>query len=84
MSREVPPRGGIAGMVLLFCFTAAIAGFAMDFSGDASGFWIGARPGGAAALGAAAAVFCVAAAQLARLVLGRGDVGRRGDADPLA
>jgi hypothetical protein len=84
MSRDVPPRGGIAGLVLLFCFTGAIAGFAMDFAGDASGFWIGARPGGAAAIGAAAAAFCVLAGQLARLALGRGNIRRRSDADPHA
>jgi hypothetical protein len=82
MSKEPPPRGGIAGLVVLFCFTAAVIGLGFDLTGDRSGFWLGARPGGAAAIGAAAAVFCVAAAQLARILLGRNEAkGGRG-ADP--
>jgi hypothetical protein len=82
MSRDPPPRGGIAGLVLLFCFTAVVAGLGFDFAGDRYGFWLGARPGGAAALGAAAAAFCVVAAQVARLLLGRGEAKGSGDADP--
>jgi hypothetical protein len=85
MSKAPSPRGGIAGAVLIFCLAAAAVGFALDFgAGDASGFWIGARPGGAAAIGALAAIFCVAAARIARIVLGRGDARRSGDADPHA
>jgi len=81
MSREPQPRGGIAGLVVLFCLTAGAAGLAFDFTGDTSGFWLGARPGGGAAIGAAAAIFCVAAAQLARLLLGRDTAKGGGGAD---
>ena len=85
MSKTPPPRGGIAGLVLLFCFSAALAGLAFDFSvRSPSGLWIGQQPGGAAAIGAAAAVFCVAAGHIARLLLGRGPAKGRGDADPHA
>jgi hypothetical protein len=70
--------------VLLFCFTAVAAGLAFDFAGGGYGFWLGARPGGAAAIGAAAAAFCVAAAQVARLLLGRQDAKGSGNADPHA
>ena len=85
MSKQPPPRGGVAGLVLLFCFTAAVAGIGFDFAArDPSNFWIGARPNGAAAIGAAAAVFFVVAGHIARLVLGRGDTEGSGDADPHA
>ncbi len=84
MSRAPAPRGGVAGAVLLFCLVAAAVGLAIDFGdGGSFGFWLGARPGGAAAIGAAAALFCVVAGWIARMVLGRGDARRSGDdADP--
>jgi hypothetical protein len=69
---------------LLCCALAAIAGLALDFNSEPSGFWIGARPGGAAAIGAAAALFCFLANQIARLLLRRGDAKRSGDAGPHA
>ena len=85
MNKQAPPRGGIAGLTLLFCVTAAAAGLAFDFGvGEASGFWIGARPGGAAVIGGAAAAFCVAAAQIAQRALGRSEANRSGNADPHA
>jgi len=80
MSKAPPPRGGISGLVLLFCFTAAAIALGFDLTGDASGFWIGARPGGSAALGAAAALFCVVAVRLARMLLGRSAKEGSGDA----
>jgi hypothetical protein len=79
----VPPRGGIAGLWLLFCAVAGGVGLAFDLGlNRASNFWIGAEPGGAAALGLAAAAFVVIAARLARLVLARRPTQHRGgDAD---
>jgi len=73
----------VAVIVLVFCALAAIAGLALDLSGEPSGFWIGARPGGAAAIGAAAALFCYLANQLSRLLLRRDAKGNR-DAGPHA
>lgn len=84
MSTAPKPRGGIAGFMLLCCLTAAAVGIALDVQGGMSGFWVGAKPGGAAAIGAAAAVFCVVGGRLARMLLGRGDARRIGDADPHA
>ncbi|MGE0741091.1 MAG: hypothetical protein AB7O98_07090 [Hyphomonadaceae bacterium] len=66
----LPPRGGIAALWVLFCAVALVAGVAFDFMLDSGGdFWIGAQPGGGAALGAGAAVFVIAAARIARWVL---------------
>ncbi len=59
------------GALFLFCAAAAAAGTAFDFNLESAGFWIGAQPGGAAALGAGAAVFAVAAGHVARALLGR-------------
>lgn len=85
MNEADPPRGGIAGLVLLFCATAVVAGLAFDFlSGQSGGFWLGARPGGAAAIGGAVAIFCIGAALIARLALGRDDTKGSDDADPHA
>jgi hypothetical protein len=84
MSVAPKPRGGIAAFVLLLCFAAVVVGLLLDFGAGAWGFWIGARPGGAAAIGAAAAVFAVAGGRIARTLLGRGDARRSGDADPNA
>lgn len=82
MSKAPPPRGGVAGLALLFCFTAAAIGLAFDYSaGDAAAFWVGARPGGAAAIGAAGAVFCVAAGRIVGALLGRSGAEGSADAD---
>ncbi len=60
------------GALFLFCAAAAAAGTAFDFNLEsAAGFWIGAQPGGAAALGAGAAAFAVVAGYVARALLGR-------------
>lgn len=64
--------GGGAGPLLLFCAAAAVAGTAFDFASEsAAGFWIGAQPGGGAALGAGAAAFAVLAGYAARAFLAR-------------
>lgn len=83
MNAPEPPRGsGIAGLLILFCATAAIAGLAFDFGvAGAPGFWIGAQSGGPAALAAGAVIFCVAAAYVAHWVLRAGEIEGR-DADP--
>jgi len=68
----VQPRGGIAGLWLLFCAVAAAGGAALDFAlTDAPAFWIGAQPGGAAALGVVAAVVVVIFARIGRWTLSR-------------
>lgn len=67
-----PPqqRRGAAGLWLLACTLALAAGLALGFSADhGAPFWAGARPGGAAALGAAGAVFALLAARIARWAL---------------
>lgn len=74
MSRtpRAPSQGGLLGVATLFCGVAAIAGLAFDFAlRGPGGFWIGAQPGGAAAIGASAAIFAVLAARVARLILAR-------------
>lgn len=78
------PRGGIAGVWLLFCIAAGAAGLGFSFlSRGQSDFWIGAQPGGGAALGASAAVFVLIAVRLARVVLrARGDKGGGDGAHP--
>mgnify|MGYP000505612635 CR=1 FL=1 len=78
MSKAPPPRGGIAGLVILFCFTLAALGLAFDFTTRGpGGFWVGAQPGAGAAIGLGAAVVCVIAARLAQMLFGRG--GEEGD-----
>lgn len=65
-------RGGAAGPWLVVCLAALIAGAAFDFGVDhPAEFWIGMRPGAAAALGAAAACFAVIAGHAARTLLRR-------------
>ena len=67
-----PPRGGIAGLLLVFCLAAGAAGLGFDLGLDARpNFWIGAQPGAAAALGVGAAVFAILGARGAQLLLGR-------------
>ncbi|MBC7767733.1 MAG: hypothetical protein H7124_03020 [Phycisphaerales bacterium] len=78
MSEAPPPRGGIVGLALLLCVTAAGLGLAFDFAmRGPGGFWIGARPGSAAVIGAGAAIVCVIAARIAQVVFGKGG-GDRG------
>jgi hypothetical protein len=74
-------NGGPGATIFLFFLAAAGVALALDYSSVGTpGFWIGASSGGAAALGAAAAVFCVIAAHVARLVLVRG-APTKGDGD---
>ncbi|HYD89163.1 MAG TPA: hypothetical protein VEA80_16920 [Vitreimonas sp.] len=74
MSKAPPPRGGVAGLALLFCLTALGVGLAFDFSARApGGFWIGAQPGASAIIGAGAAIACALVARLAHLVFGKRD-----------
>ncbi|WP_135210766.1 hypothetical protein [Vitreimonas flagellata] len=69
---RAPSQGGLLGVATLFCAVAAAAGLAFDFVLRArDGFWIGAQPGGMAALGASAAIFAVLAARGARWLLAR-------------
>ncbi len=69
---RTPSQSGLLGVATLLCFVAAGAGAAFDFAlRGREGFWVGAQPGGMAALGAAAAVFTVAAAHAARWLLAR-------------
>jgi hypothetical protein len=69
---QPPSQSGLVGVAILFCFVAAAVGLGFDFAVRARGnFWIGAEPGGAAAIGAGAAVFSVLAARAALLILRR-------------
>jgi hypothetical protein len=73
MSKPISPsRGGIAGMLLLFCVAGGGAGLAFDFANaNGSGFWILQAPGARALLGAGVAVLLVIGAHFLRLLLGR-------------
>lgn len=68
-------RGGaFSGAMLVLCFMACLFGLGFELSATGGGaFWIGARPGAAAVIGAAAAVFCGLAAAVARALFIRGD-----------
>ncbi|HRP11055.1 MAG TPA: hypothetical protein PLK37_08485 [Terricaulis sp.] len=75
------PRGGVAGLALLFCATAGGAGLAFDLLGDApAGFWLLADPGGRAMLGAGAVTILVLIAHGARWLLAR-RAGEKGGRD---
>ncbi|MBL8538016.1 MAG: hypothetical protein JNM59_11490 [Hyphomonadaceae bacterium] len=81
MSKRRAKPGGAVGPLMVVCGAGALAGLALDFMQPAQpAFWIGAAPGGAAALGAAAAVFAVIGARLVAMVLGRGKDGSDADA----
>lgn len=75
-----PARGGVAGLLFVFCIAAFVAGLGFDVGARARfGFWIGAEPGAAGAFGVAAAVFGVIAARGARMLLARRR--EKGDSD---
>ncbi|MEQ1618811.1 MAG: hypothetical protein ABL883_10770 [Terricaulis sp.] len=66
------PRAGVGGPWFVVCAALLVGGLGLEFTTDAApAFWIGAKPGAAAAIGAGAAVFAVIAANLARLTLAR-------------
>lgn len=73
MSRLGPQnKGGAGGVAFILCLSAALFGLGFDLMRrNPDPFWIGASPGGAAAIGAAAALFCLAAARIAPMVLRR-------------
>jgi len=76
-----PPRGGVAGLVLLFCVSAGGAALAFDLLRDApSSFWMLADPGGRALLGAGAVTILVLIAHGARWLLAR-RAGEKGEGD---
>jgi hypothetical protein len=67
-----PSRGGIAGMLLLFCVAGGGAGLAFDFLSDSGqDFWVLQAPGVRALFGVAVALALVVAAHALRLLLGR-------------
>ncbi|HVV32629.1 MAG TPA: hypothetical protein VHC73_05310 [Vitreimonas sp.] len=67
-----PSRGGIAGMLLLFCVAGGGAGLAFDFLSDSGqDFWILQAPGMRALIGVAVAALLLVAAHILRLLLGR-------------
>lgn len=76
-----PPKRGIAGMVLLFCVAALVAGLGFEFlSGDAPRFSVVAQPGGRAVLGVGVVAVLVLLAHAMRALLavrkdGGGDAG---------
>jgi hypothetical protein len=67
-----PSRGGIVGMLLLFCSAAGGAGLAFDFSANGGpNFWVLENPGMRALIGGGVALALVIAALALRLLLGR-------------
>ena len=83
MRTQPPPRGGSGGPVFLICLAVAATGFVLDFAfGARPHFWIAAQPGGAAAIGAVAAVFAALAARVAQLALSRGSGENKGARRP--
>jgi hypothetical protein len=67
-----PSRGGIAGMLLLFCVAGGGAGLAFDFLSDSGqDFWILQAPGMRALIGVAVGALLLVAAHILRLLLGR-------------
>ena len=67
-----PPRGGAAGLWLLFCAVGGGAGLAFDLIlNPGRGFWLGAEPGARAMIGVAVALFTIAAGHIVRAVLSR-------------
>ncbi|WP_395645347.1 hypothetical protein [Terricaulis sp.] len=76
---QTPQKGGVAGMMLLFCATAGGGGLAFDLTTRAHGFWIGAEPGARALIGVAAALFVAVAARAVQIVLSRREEKGAGD-----
>lgn len=83
MKRTLPPqRSGIIGLLFVFALTALIVGLGFDLGAGARlRFWIGDQPLAAAAVGGAAVLFSVFAAQAGRVLLGRKGEGSS-DAGP--
>jgi hypothetical protein len=83
-SFQPQPRGGLAGMALLFCAVAGGVGLAFDFAlNGGGGHTLVAAPGGRALIGAGAALVLVLGAHVLRRLLGRppGSGEGRGDAE---
>lgn len=76
-------RTGAAGPWFVICAAMLTAGLAFEFTAlPEPAFWVVARAGAAAAIGAGAAGFVVIGANLARLLLARrSGAERQGDAD---
>ena len=67
------PRGGAAGMLILFSLALGAAGVAFDFGANRTrAFWVGAEPGARALIGFAAIIMVIVAAHVLRLILARG------------
>lgn len=83
MSRTLPPpRSGITGLLFVFCLTALVLGLGFDLGlGARVRFWIGDQPAAAAAVGVAAVLFAILAAQAARFMLGRRKQPDEGSSD---
>lgn len=65
-------RAGAGGPWFVVCVALLAGGIGLEFTTDAApAFWIAAKPGAAAAIGAGAALFAAIAANVARLVLVR-------------
>lgn len=73
MTKQTPrPRGGIFGLLFVFCLAAALAGLGFDLGASTRAhFWIGDQPAAAFAIGVAATLFAILAAWTARALLGR-------------
>lgn len=76
-----PPTRGIAGLLLLFCGAALVAGLGADLLLSGSRFSVIAEPGGRAVLGVGVAAGAVLVAHAMRLIFGRSDEERRDAGD---
>lgn len=65
------PRGGVAGVALLFCIAFGGAGLAVDYLLDEGPRWLLTRPGARALLGVAVVLVLLACAYVLRWALGR-------------
>ncbi len=73
MTNPPPPRGGAAGMLILFSLAIGVVGMGFDFGANRTrAFWVGAEPGARALIGVVAIALMIIAAHLLRLTLARG------------
>jgi hypothetical protein len=81
--RTLPPqRSGVTGLLFVFCLTALLVGLGFDLgAGARMRFWIGDQPAAAAAVGVAAVLFGVLAAQAGRALFGRRRKADEGSSD---
>lgn len=72
MTSPHSPRGGAAGMLILFSLAIGVVGMGFDFGASRTrAFWVGAEPGARALIAVGAIVLVILAAHVLRLTLAR-------------